>query len=41
MSDQVSIMVVAMLISMIIMLVSAGKISGFVDKHPTIKILAR
>jgi hypothetical protein len=40
MSDQVSIMVVAMLISMIIMLVSAGKISGFVDKHPTIKILA-
>lgn len=40
MSDQVSIMVVAMLISMVIMLLSAGKISGFVDKHPTIKILA-
>jgi predicted tellurium resistance membrane protein TerC len=40
MSDQVSIMVVAMLVSMLIMLVSAGKISGFVEKHPTIKILA-
>jgi predicted tellurium resistance membrane protein TerC len=40
MSDQVSIMVVAMLISMVIMLVSAGKISAFVEKHPTIKILA-
>lgn len=40
MSDNVSIMVAAMLISMLIMLVSAGKISGFVEKHPTIKILA-
>ena len=40
MSNQVSIMVVAMLISMVIMLFSANKISGFVDKHPTIKILA-
>lgn len=40
MASQVSIMVVAMVISMIIMLLSAGKISGFVEKHPTIKILA-
>ncbi len=40
MANQVSIMVVAMIISMIIMLVSAGKISAFVEKHPTIKILA-
>lgn len=40
MSDQVSIMVAAMLLSMLIMLVSAGKISGFVERHPTIKILA-
>lgn len=40
MSNQISIMVVAMLISMVIMLLSAGKISGFVEKHPTIKILA-
>lgn len=40
MSNSVSIMVVAMLISMVIMLVSAGSISSFVEKHPTIKILA-
>ena len=40
MANQISIMVVAMVISMIIMLVSAGKISSFVERHPTIKILA-
>ena len=40
MVSQVSIMVVAMVISMIIMLLSAGRISCFVEKHPTIKILA-
>lgn len=40
MANQVSIMVVAMVLSMIVMLASAGKISGFVDKHPTVKILA-
>ncbi len=40
MANQISIMVVAMIISMIVMLVSAGKISGFVERHPTIKILA-
>lgn len=40
MANQIAIMVLAMLISMIIMLVSAGSISGFVDRHPTIKILA-
>lgn len=40
MANQISIMVVAMLISMVIMLVSAGKISSFVERHPTIKILA-
>lgn len=40
MANQIPIMVAAMLISMLIMLVSAGSISGFVEKHPTIKILA-
>ncbi|MFZ4715811.1 MAG: TerC family protein [Bacteriovoracaceae bacterium] len=40
MANQVSIMVVAMVISMVIMLFSAKHISNFVDKHPTIKILA-
>lgn len=40
MASQVWIMVTAMILSMIVMLLSAGKISGFVEKHPTIKILA-
>lgn len=40
MVSQVSIMVVAMVASMIVMLASAGSISGFVEKHPTVKILA-
>jgi len=40
MANNVSIMVTAMVLSMIIMLLSAGKISAFVDRHPTIKILA-
>jgi predicted tellurium resistance membrane protein TerC len=40
MSDQVAVMVVAMVISMLIMLAASGGISGFVDRHPTIKILA-
>lgn len=40
MASQISIMVVAMVISMIIMLASAGQISSFVERHPTIKILA-
>lgn len=40
MVSQVSIMVVAMVISMVVMLLSAGKISAFVERHPTVKILA-
>lgn len=40
MVESVSIMVIAMSISMIIMLISANSISQFVEKHPTIKILA-
>lgn len=40
MVSHVGVMIVAMIISMIVMLVSAGKISSFVEKHPTIKILA-
>lgn len=40
MANQVSIMVIAMVISMLIMLASASRISAFVEKHPTIKILA-
>ena len=40
MVDQVSIMILAVLISVGVMLVSVNAISNFVDKHPTIKMLA-
>lgn len=40
MAQQISIMVVAMVISIIVMLLSAGAIGNFVEKHPTVKILA-
>lgn len=40
MAQQISIMVVAMLISIAVMLVSAGAIGSFVERHPTVKILA-
>lgn len=40
MAQSLAIMVTAMLISMIIMLLASRKISDFVEKHPTLKILA-
>ncbi len=40
MVKDIPIMVVAMIIAMVVMLLSAEHISGFVEKHPTIKILA-
>ncbi|MEM7646655.1 MAG: TerC family protein [Pseudomonadota bacterium] len=40
MVKQISIMVIAMVIAMLVMLFSASHISDFVEKHPTIKILA-
>jgi len=40
MANQVGIMIAAMLISMLIMLVSARGIGDFVERHPTIKVLA-
>lgn len=40
MVDQISIMVAAVLVSTFIMVLSAKTISDFVDRHPTIKMLA-
>lgn len=40
MVDNLTIMITAIIISMIIMLVSARTISDFINKHPTFKILA-
>ena len=40
MADDVSIMIVANVIALLVMLAAAGRISAFVDEHPTIKMLA-
>jgi predicted tellurium resistance membrane protein TerC len=39
-ADDVEVMVAAVVIAVGVMLVSAGPISAFVDRHPTVKILA-
>ena len=40
MVDQLAIMIAAVIIAAGVMIVSAAPISGFVDRHPTIKMLA-
>ena len=40
MAQQITIMVIAMVIAMVVMLVSAGAVGGFVERHPSVKILA-
>ena len=40
MANQLSVMVTAMVIAMLVMLVSAGAVSRFIDGHPSLKILA-
>jgi predicted tellurium resistance membrane protein TerC len=40
MAEHFEIMVAAVVLAMIVMLVAAGPVSGFVDRHPTVKMLA-
>jgi predicted tellurium resistance membrane protein TerC len=40
MADQLSVMMTAVVLAVLVMLVAAEPISAFVEKHPTIKILA-
>jgi len=40
MAEHFEIMVAAVVIAMIVMLVAAGPVSGFVERHPTVKMLA-
>jgi predicted tellurium resistance membrane protein TerC len=40
MVDEIGVMIAAVVIAIVIMLVSAGTISDFVNKHPTVKMLA-
>jgi predicted tellurium resistance membrane protein TerC len=39
-AQQLAVMVAAIVIAVIVMMLVSGKISNFVDRHPTIKILA-
>jgi predicted tellurium resistance membrane protein TerC len=40
MANQLPIMIAAMVIAMMVMLVSAAPVGGFVERHPSVKILA-
>ncbi len=40
MANQIPVMIIAMVLAMLVMLVSAGPISDFVERHPSIKMLA-
>jgi predicted tellurium resistance membrane protein TerC len=40
MAEDVSVMVAAVVLSVVIMLIAAEPISGFVSRHPTVKVLA-
>jgi predicted tellurium resistance membrane protein TerC len=40
MADHIWVMIAAVIIAVIVMMVSAGSISDFVNKHPTVKMLA-
>ena len=40
MADHVEVMIAAVIIAVVVMMLSAGKISDFVNEHPTVKMLA-
>jgi predicted tellurium resistance membrane protein TerC len=40
MADHIEVMIAAVIIAVIVMMLSAGGISDFVNKHPTVKMLA-
>jgi predicted tellurium resistance membrane protein TerC len=40
MADDVAVMIIAVVLAVAVMMVSAGTISDFVDRHPTVKMLA-
>lgn len=40
MADEVAVMIAAVVIAMVVMLVFAGRISAYIERHPTLKILA-
>ena len=41
MANQIWVMVTAVIVAVCVMLLVSGKIASFIDRHPTVKILAR
>jgi predicted tellurium resistance membrane protein TerC len=40
MVDQIAVMIIAVILAIIVMMIFANPVSGFVERHPTIKMLA-
>ena len=40
MADEITIMVTAVILAVAVMMFSAGPVSAFVNRHPTVKVLA-
>lgn len=40
MTDELAIMIAAVVVSLIVMLIFAGRIAAFIEKHPTLQVLA-
>jgi predicted tellurium resistance membrane protein TerC len=40
MTEEVLIMIMAVIVSLVVMLIFAGKIADFIEKHPTLQVLA-
>ena len=40
MVDQIAIMIIAVILAVIVMMIFANAVSGFVERHPTVKMLA-
>ena len=40
MVDQISVMIVAVILAVVVMMIFAGAISNFIERHPTVKMLA-
>lgn len=40
MTEQLAVMIMAVVVSLVVMLVFAGRIASFIEKHPTLQVLA-
>lgn len=40
MTEELAIMILAVIVSLVVMLIFAGRIAAFIEKHPTLQVLA-